>query len=140
MPRLTVWMVRAALLHLGVGFTVGMLMLFNKGVPLAPAIYRLLPVHIEMLLLGWTIQLGMGVAFWVLPRFPKAPRYGRERLGWTACGLLNAGITLMVANIWLAYPWLPFVGRALELAAVIAFAVLIFPRVKAFNHPPSTAH
>ena len=36
MPRLTVWMVRTSLLQLGIGFTFGMLMLFNKGVPFDP--------------------------------------------------------------------------------------------------------
>ncbi len=135
MPRLTVWMVRTALLQLGVGFTFGMLMLFNKGVPFDPFLWRLLPVHIEIMLLGWTMQLGMGVAFWILPRFTTAPRYGRERLGWLAYVLLNAGLLIFVLSAWVGGAALPFVGRALELAAVVAFVVLIWPRVKAFNTP-----
>lgn len=135
MPRLTVWMVRSALLELGVGFTFGMMMLFNKGVPFDPSLWRLLPAHIELVLLGWTMQLGMGVAFWILPRFSQPPRYGRERLGWLAFGLLNAGVLLIVADCWLATTWLPLAGRLLELAGVISFAVMIFPRVKAFNLP-----
>lgn len=135
MPRLTVWMVRTALLELGIGFTVGMLMLFNKGVPFDPFVWLLLPVHIELVLLGWTIQLAMGVAFWVLPRFSQAPRYGRERLGWLAYGLFNAGVLVVILSTWIALGWLPLAGRLLELAGVISFAVMIFPRVKALSLP-----
>ena len=135
MPRLTVWMVRTALLELGIGFTFGALLLFNKGIPFDPQIWRLRAGHIEIVLLGWTIQLAMGVAFWIMPRFPSAPKYGRVWLGWLAYALLNAGLIAFVLSGWVGSDWLPFVGRALELAAVTAFAALIFPRVKAFNLP-----
>ena len=135
MPRLTIWMVRTSLLQLGIGFTVGMLMLFNKGVPFDPAIWRLLPIHIEMLMLGWTMQLAMGVAFWVLPRFSVAPRYGRERLGWLAYVLLNTGLILFAADTWIYEAWLSLGGRALELSAVVCFVVMIWPRVKALSQP-----
>ncbi len=138
MPRLTVWMVRTALIELGIGFTIGMWMLFNKGVVIDPLALRLLPAHIELVLLGWTIQLGMGVAFWILPRFPTGRRYGRERLGWLAYALLNLGVLLVVINVWLGTKGLAFAGRGLELAAVIAYAVMIFPRVKAFNLPSAS--
>lgn len=33
MPRLTVWFLRSALIYLMLGFTFGMLILVNKGVP-----------------------------------------------------------------------------------------------------------
>ncbi|MCC6802964.1 MAG: hypothetical protein IT319_08770 [Anaerolineae bacterium] len=132
MPRLTVWMVRTALVELGIGFTFGMLMLFNKGVPFDPLVWLLMPAHIELVLLGWTMQLAMGVAFWILPRFTTEPRYGRERLGWLAYGLLNAGLLLFVLSRWIPLTWLPLAGRLLEMAAVVAFVVMIFPRVKAF--------
>ena len=68
MPRLSVWIIRTALLYLGIGFTFGALMLFNKGVPFDPMLWRLLRPHIEFVLLGWTMQLAMGVAFWIMPR------------------------------------------------------------------------
>ena len=87
------------------------------------------------MLLGWTIQLAFGVAFWILPRFPQAPRYGRERLGWLGFGLINSGLLLVVSSAWISAVWLPFVGRALELAGVISFAVMIWPRVKAYGLP-----
>lgn len=133
MPRLTVWMVRSSLLQLGIGFTAGMLLLFNKGLPFDPTIWRLLPVHIELVLLGWTMQLAMGVAFWVLPRFSTVLRYGNERLGWLAYLLLNGGLIIFVAGAWTNGTWLLLVGRSLELSAVVCFAVMIWPRVKALS-------
>ena len=135
MPRLSVWMVRAALLHLGLGFTVGALMLYNKGNPTDPAIWRLLAVHIELVLLGWTMQLAMGVAFWVMPRHPGVRKYGAEWLAWLAFGLINGGVLLVAFSGWggEAVNHLLLAGRVLEVGAALAFAVQIWPRVKAFG-------
>lgn len=132
MPKFTVWMVRTALLYLGVGFTFGALLLANKGIPFAPEVWRLLPAHIELVLLGWTMQLAMGVAFWILPRMPREPKYGNVRLAWAAYVLFNAGLVL--AAVGQAFPnfgagW-ALAGRALELAGVVCFAVQIWPRVR----------
>ncbi len=92
MPRLSAIFIRTALGYLAAGFTFGALMLFNKGVLLGPWVWRLLPLHIECVLVGWTVQLAMGVAFWILPRFGLGPRRGNESLAWVAYGLINAGV------------------------------------------------
>jgi hypothetical protein len=76
MPRLSVFMLRTALIHLGIGFTLGALLLSNKGIPYALELWRLLLPHVEFVLFGWTMQLMMGVAFWILPRHTHEPRYG----------------------------------------------------------------
>ena len=129
MPRLSCWFVRAALIHLALGFTLGSLLLFNKGVPLHPLVWRLLPAHIEFLLLGWTAQLALGVAFWILPRF-RGSR-GDDRPAWAAFVLLNAGVWLAGAGASLAAPAvIPFLGRAVEVGAAVAFAVHAWPRIR----------
>lgn len=129
MPRLSAWFVRAALLYLGLGFTFGGLLLANKGVPLHPLTWRLLPAHIEFLLFGWTLQLVFGVAFWILPRWQT--QRGDVRPAWAALILVNAGIWLVVLTAWLNWPaWVLPGGRLLEAAAVIAFAVHAWPRIK----------
>ncbi|HLE29768.1 MAG TPA: cbb3-type cytochrome c oxidase subunit I [Anaerolineales bacterium] len=131
MPRLSVWLIRTALAYLALGFTLGGLMLFNKGLPLAPAFWRLLPMHIEFVLFGWTIQLAMGVGFWILPRFVRGPARGDERRVWAAYVLLNAGVLSVSLGQWLAWPaWIPLLGRAAELLAVAAFALHAWPRIK----------
>lgn len=131
MPRLSCWFVRAALAYLALGFTFGGLLLFNKGVELHPALWRLLPVHVEFVLLGWTVQLAMGVAFWILPRFPQGPERGNESPAWMAFGLLNAGVWLAGVGAALGAPeWVPLLGRAAEGVAAVAFVVHAWPRVR----------
>lgn len=128
MPRLSVWMIRAALLHLGTGILLGALLLFDKGIPLNLPVGRLLTPHIEMLLMGGLLQLAMGTAVWIVPRFTGPQRYGRIRLAWLAFGLFNAGIALYI----LGEGWHPvsIVGRGMELGAGVLFALYIRPRIK----------
>ena len=130
MPRLSQWFIRAALIHLALGFTFGALMLGNKGVPFYPLLWRLLPAHIEFLLLGWTLQLALGVAFWIMPRFWQAPARGNETGAWVAFVLLNLGVwAVSIAGVFALPPAVTFVGRVLEVGAAVAFAIHIWPRV-----------
>jgi hypothetical protein len=81
-PKLTVLFVRTALCYLTVGFSLGALLLANRGVALGAPIGRLLPLHIEFLLIGWMVQLALGVAFWILPASAPAPSgAGRDSPG-----------------------------------------------------------
>ena len=131
LPPLSRWAVRASLVYLAVGFTLGALILSAKGVPaLAPA-WRWLPSHIEFLLFGWTAQLAMDVGYWILPRFSQEPRRGREGLAWLSIGLLNVGVLLAGLGPALAAPLaLTLLGRSLELGAAAVFAVHVWPRVR----------
>jgi hypothetical protein len=132
-PRLSCWYVRASLLYLALGFTLGTLVLIHKGIPLHPLLWRLLPPHLEFLLLGWTLQMAMGVAFWILPRFAQGHERGNEALAWCAFVLLNAGVWLVGVGWMLGAPgWIPWLGRAVEAAAAITFAAHAWPRVKPF--------
>jgi cbb3-type cytochrome oxidase subunit 1 len=131
MTRLSVWTVRTALLYLGAGFFLGALMLTQKGLPFDPALLRLLPLHIEFVLLGWTLQLAMGIAFWILPRFSHEPRYGNQIFGWLAFVLLNVGVLWAGLGQWLgAGPSVALLGRLAEVCAVIFFLGHAWPRVR----------
>ena len=131
MPRLSVYMIRASLLHFGIGFTLGGLILFEKGVPYDTTMWRLRPMHIEMALIGWTMQLAMGVAFWILPRFSWPRGYGRRTPVWIAFVLLNLGVVSAGVGQWSSHlDGLTLAGRLIEFLAVVAFAIGIWPRVK----------
>jgi hypothetical protein len=134
MPRLSTWFIRSSLFYLALGFTFGSLLLFNKGIPLHPLLWSLLPAHIEFVLFGWTVQLVMGMAFWILPRFPKPPVRGNQGLAWGAFILVNLGIwILLLASFVPAAPWLSLAGRTAEAAGVLAFVAHAWPRVKKFG-------
>lgn len=129
MPALSVWAIRASLVHLFIGFTFGALLLANKGVPLHPALWALLPAHIELLLIGWMAQLAIGVGYWILPRFGGAR--GNVPLAWSAVVLLNLGvITAGAAALPALSPATALVGRALTASGVLAFALHAWPRIK----------
>ncbi len=128
MPRLSVWFIRASFVYLLIGVTLGMLMLWNKGVPLHPAIWRLLPAHMDFLLLGWTLQLALGVAFWILPRFMTSR--GNVKPAWAAFFLLNLGVWLVAVGGALGRPGYVLAGRVAEAMAAAAFALHAWPRVK----------
>lgn len=129
MPRLSCWFIRSALIHLALGITFGSLILFHKAIPIYPYLWRLLPIHIEILLFGWTIQLAMGVAFWIFPRFWRSR--GDEKPVWLAFGLLNCGVWLAALGLfWAAPPWVTLLGRLAEASAAIAFALHAWSRVK----------
>lgn len=130
MPKLSVYLVRAALVHMGIGFLFGALLLYHKGIPIYAWAWRLLNPHIELMIFGWTMQFVMGMAFWILPRFTGEQRYGRVYLGWWSFILLNGGVMLTASGAWVGSGWASLVGRLLVLASVILFAVLIWPRVK----------
>jgi hypothetical protein len=134
MPKLSTWMIRAALAYLALGFTFGGLMLFQKGVPVDTVLWSLLPAHIEFLLLGWTVQLVMGMGFWILPRFSRPPRRGNEPLAWAAFGLLNLGVWLAgLGPVLFASAVLVAAGRAAELLSALAFVAHAWPRIKAIG-------
>jgi heme/copper-type cytochrome/quinol oxidase subunit 1 len=131
-PRLSCWFIRASLVYLATGLTLGALLLIHKGIPLHAALWRVLPAHMEFLLLGWTLQLAMGMAFWMLPRFQGERTRGNEALAWWAFGLLNSGACLVGLSWMLEGPaWVPLLGRLLETAAALAFVAHAWPRVKA---------
>lgn len=132
MPRLSVWFIRTALSHLALGFLAGAVMLASRGVSLDGWVVRLRPMHVEFLLIGWTVQLALGVAFWILPRFRAGAGRGREQYVWLSYGLLNAGVLAAALGQALALPSIvPLLGRGAEVLAAAAFSVHAWPRMKA---------
>ena len=129
MPRLSIWVVRLALLQLLLGFSLGMVALWNKGLPVAGWPWRLVPAHLELLLVGWMAQLAVAVGYWILPRRDG----GRPRawLAGAAAVLLNAGVLAVAVGAVAGWPAGIALGRALELGAAVAFAGHAWPRVRA---------
>ncbi len=130
MPRIATWFIRASMVYLLAGFTLGALMLAQEGISYDPAIGSVLPMHMEFLLVGWLVQLAMGVAFWIFPRFGWSLPHSRgsEALIWASFCLLNAGICLAASSIWI--PASLLAGRLAEGMAVIVYAAASWQRIK----------
>jgi len=136
-PQLSVLMIRAALVYLATGFLVGALLLIQRAAPLGSWLSRLVPVHIEYLLLGCIVQLALGVAFWILPRFRSGPERGRPAPAWLAFVLLNLGVQAVAIGAAAGAPvTIGLLGRCAEGLAAGAFALHAWPRVKLFGTDP----
>jgi hypothetical protein len=128
-PDLSRIAIRAALIYLFLGVTFGMLLLANKGVPFSGQIWRLRPAHVEFLLVGWTAQLGLAVAHWIVPRF-RGGHFGRYRLARAAFFLLNIGAILVALSSLAGVPWMAFAGRMGEAGAAAAYTLYLAPRIR----------
>jgi hypothetical protein len=132
-PALTVCAVRMALSYLGVGFTIGALMLGARGLSTSSELLRLRPLHLEFLLIGWTAQLAFGMAFWILPRRPGLGR-GNERLAWASLLLLNLGMLSVGMGALLGPPsGVIIAGRFAELLAGLVFAAHAWQRARLYS-------
>lgn len=124
MPRVSAWMVRAALLHLAAGVTVGAALLAGDAVGWAGS-RPLVLAHRELVTVGWLVQLAVGVGFWILP--PVRGDAIRGRPAWVVAALLNAGVLLYAAGVvGSGAPGgglLLAAARTLEAAAVLLFGV-----------------
>lgn len=127
MPALARLYVRTALLWLAVGTTLGGIILWNKATPI-PGAWGLLTAHITLVTWGWILQLSLGVAYWILPRFGVVRP--RAYFAVIAYVLLNAALVISVVFSLLPLPWPGVLVAALQLSALAAYALHAWPRVR----------
>lgn len=136
MPALSVWFIRFSLVYLVVGASLGTMMLLVKAGAAAPRwLFAGWGVHSEVVLMGWMVQLTMGVGYWILPKFPRQPVRGPRWPAVTALVLLNIGVLGSGLASALAWRDLMMAARVFELLAVMSFGLSAWPRVKAFRSP-----
>lgn len=134
MPLASVWLVRMSLLHLAAGGTLGAMYLSWKAYGWFPFVTGHRQVHVEEMLVGWMVQLVIGVAFWILPRTEGTLGFQQSKLIWVVFALLNAGV---IAAAWGSAPhypaWVSPTGRALEMAAAALFAFHAWNRQRPYT-------
>lgn len=131
MPKISLWALRLACLHLGVGLTAGALLLAHKGVGFLPMTDRWFSVHFHTMLFGWTIQLVIGVAYWILPTFGGRSNTGNDALAIAAIVLVNTGT--VVGCFAAIFGTTATVAFSMQAVAAVCFALHLWPRVKAFG-------
>jgi hypothetical protein len=130
-PRLSRWFIHASLVYLVAGFSLGAVMLTLKALARYDGMGRLMAPHVEFLLIGWTVQITLGVAFWILPRFEGGASRGVVRYAWLAFALLNAGVMLSALAPSVGdVGFMQLAGRLAEAGAVVAFALHVWRRIK----------
>lgn len=129
MPLASRLFLRLALGHLVIGSTLGAWLLAAKsGWPsIVPGLLR--PAHVEMLLVGWLLNLIMGTAYWILPRHATGPARGHAGPVVFALVSVNAGVIAAGYGGW-------FIGgRALEGLGAAAFVLHAWSRVRPSARP-----
>jgi len=134
MPRPSRWMIRLSFVYLLIGIIMGAVMLIHKAYFIHSAIWILLPIHIEVTIFGWIIQLTLGTAYYMLPRFLEGQPRGYSSLAYLMIVSLNLGIIFVIADSLLSFA-LPFdlAGRIFELTAVGLFVVLHWNRIVTYR-------
>ncbi len=130
MPKFSQLSIRAALLDLVVGGSIGGIMLVSKAIGVWPWIWYWRTAHIHAMLVGWVLNLIFGVAFWILPRLDAHGWRGSPWLVWLASGLLHSALAVLVwASMW---PWSAaiYIASSLECLAAIAIAWHCWPRLQ----------
>jgi hypothetical protein len=134
-----------ALAYLLAAFVVGALVLINQGLALDGRIALLQPVFYHLLMVGWATQLICGVALWMFPPHSRERPRGDERLGWCTYVTLNTGLLLRVIaepfHTWRPALWLGWtlaLAALLQVLAIWAFVLAIWPRVKGRPTKPTT--
>jgi cbb3-type cytochrome oxidase subunit 1 len=134
MPTPSRWMIKASLLYMLVGFSIGALILISKVYPEFASMWGLLAVHIEVSIFGWIIQLTMGTAYWILPRYLVDKSRGNPKLAMLMVAILNIGILINVASyLNMLGNSATILGRLLEVGAVVLFIVLHWNRAVSYN-------
>ena len=144
MPRLSRLMIRTALIWLALGYTIGGLLLLNKGLPLLVWLWALRYTHVHLLLIGWMVQFACGVAFWILPRLDASGSRGNEWLVWLCYAALNSGVVLAALHDPLAAAiggtaalnLMLAAAGVLYIVAIGAFAAHAVPRIVPFRTLP----
>lgn len=134
MPTPSRWLIRLSFVYLFLGILMGALMLIHKAYFLHSAIWMLLPIHIEVTIFGWIIQLTLGTAYWILPRFLEGSPRGDSKLAYAMIASLNLGIIFVIADSLLSFALsLDLVGRIFELIAVGLFVTLHWNRIVTYR-------
>ncbi len=85
-------------------------------------------MHVEGVLIGWLMQLALGVAVWILP-FSRD--VSADRRLWAAWVCLNGGVLLTIGGAAGTGWMLALIGRAAEGGAGLLVAWVLWPRVRA---------
>jgi len=129
MPVLTVWAMRAALAWLVVGFTIGAVMLADKGLGRIGLGAGWLHVHVHALLFGFLVQTIFAVAYWMLPRFGR----DRPRTPAAAAAVAMVNLAPLLAGGLLADAPVHAAVALTEATAVAVFVWHAWPRIKPFR-------
>lgn len=138
MNKLSRVYIKTALLFLLMGVLTGLHISSAKYLAAGSTFPPYIVAHTHMLMIGFFLLTGMGVALWKLPDAPAGSRY-REGIAWLVFFLLVPGSVLRyVFEIWLGYypsdqlqpiPIAVFSVSCVQVGALCLFIWNLWPRI-----------
>ena len=137
MPRLTRWFIKTAIIYLVAALLVGVAIAGRSTLGFPNFVATLGPTYVHLLTVGWITQMIFGVAYWMFPRASKERPRGSESAALTSYVLLNSGLVMRAViepvealSGGASWGWLLVLSAALQWAAGLIFALIIWGRVK----------
>lgn len=137
MPPITRLFVKTSLIYLVASFGVGLSLTLRPLAPLPAVVNGLAPVYFHLFMVGWVMQLIVGVAYWMFPKWSRERPRGHDSLALATYWLLNAGLLLRVVaepaqlvSVWPEWGWLVVIAALLQWLAGMTFVINTWPRVK----------
>ncbi len=137
MPPVTRWFVKTSLVYLIAALLTGVILAAGALGADWPLLTGLTPVYFHLFMVGWVLQMIIGIVFWLFPKYSKERPRGYEWLAWATYVLLNTGLLLRVAGepLLAQYPgsrwgWLLAASALLQWLAGVCFVVNTWPRVR----------
>jgi hypothetical protein len=137
-PRL---FIRTALAWFAIGFVWAAVIMLIKVADRTELRQAFITGHAHILLVGFFVNIVMGVAFWMFPRPPD--RKLNEPAAVVAYALLNIGLVMRLAVEWAhaeyggqLYGAILGTSGVLQALGGLLFLAVIWPRVRAVRIPP----
>ncbi|PJZ81062.1 hypothetical protein [Leptospira meyeri] len=133
-PIQSVWFIRISLIYLLLGTSLGVVLMFNKAFAFSSEIWRLLPLHYSILIWGFFLQLIMGTAYWMFPKFLSENPRGAIWQVWFLFYTYNLGLILfLITKFILPFESLALLGKFLIFLGLVTFVKLVWARVISYN-------
>ncbi len=135
-------MLKTSLVYFIVGIVIGLLMFLGYRFKALEFIFYFREVHVHLLLLGFVIQLIMGVALWFFPRKMPSDISERERMykaeeikGIVLYVIFNLGTLLRSSfegfiDFNSLFYFLSLTGVILQTLSIFYFLILVLPRIR----------
>ncbi len=137
MPPITRRFIKTGLVFFVLAMIAGILVAARPVFDLPAPVGALTPIYFHLFMVGWVLQLIMGIAYWMFPKYSRERPRGYDGLMWAAYGLLNLGLVLRVIAEPMAtlqtdplWRWLLVASAVSQWLAALAFTGNMWPRVK----------
>lgn len=137
MPFFSRLTIKTSLVYLVAALVTGLLLAAAPLAWLPAAVAAFNPIYFHLFMVGWVMQLIIGVAYWMFPKFTRAKPRGSEVLAWITYAGLNLGLltravaepafTLSGDRLW---GWGLALAALLQWVGGVAFVANTWTRVK----------